>query len=107
MLQRLSAPDDGATNRAADSGSESCSTAGSGTEWFSAAARTLLGKDAGLHLHYITGYPERSCYYYAKGDRQPPADFLYQLFRSEQGEPFFLAFMAGCNSGWWTSLQKE
>jgi hypothetical protein len=76
------------------------------SDWFVEAVKTL-GKDAGLHLHYITGYPERSCYYYAKGEREPPADFLRALFRSPQGLPFFRAFMHGCEAEWWRDLEQS
>lgn len=74
--------------------------------WFVAAVRTICGKDAGLHLHRITGFPERSCYRYAAGDREPPADFLRALFRSPQGAPFLAAFMHGCEAGWWRDHQR-
>lgn len=71
------------------------------------AAKTVLGKDAGLHLHYITGFPERTCYRYASGEREPPMDFLRALFHSPQGEPFLLAFMEGCTAPWWRSLREQ
>lgn len=97
-----------ATKGNAACGSDDLSTAVRGSEswlWFSNAAQSLLGKDAGLHLHRITGYPERSCYYYASGERAPPVDFLRKLFHSAQGEPFFLAFMSGCDARWWREHQ--
>lgn len=75
------------------------------SDWFAPAAQALLGKDAGLHLHYITGYPESSCYAYVARDpakrRRPPEHFIRALIRSPQGEPFFLAFMDGCEAPWW------
>ena len=83
------------------------STAGSGREWFPEAAQAVLGKDAGLHLHYLTGFPERSCYYYAAGKREPRVDFIRALVRSPQGEPFFNAIMSGCTAQWWLDLQRE
>lgn len=79
-------------------------------EWFYAAAQSLLGKDAGLHLHYITGYPQSSCYAYVARDvdsrRRPPGHFLRTLFWSDQGAPFFEAFMHGCKAQWWLDLQR-
>lgn len=114
MLAKLSAAELAAINAAAVPGSEEhlagkakSSTAVPGSDesqWFKDVARLLLGKDAGLHLHYITGYPERSCYYYAKGERPLPGDFLHKLFRSPQGEPFLRAFMHGCE--WWQQVER-
>ena len=76
-------------------------------DWFPAASRTILGKDAGLHLHYATGYPERSCYYYASGERAMPAHFLRKLIHSDHGEPFFHAFMEGSTAPWWIDMQRR
>lgn len=75
-------------------------------DWFGEMARGLLGKDAGLHLHYITGFPERTCYYYASGERKPPAYFLRALLRSEQGASFLRALMDGCTAPWWLDHQR-
>lgn len=108
MHGNISAAAAGAINDAAAFGNEDEATAanGSGSSlWLRDAAKTMLGKDAGLHLHYITGYPERSCYYYAKGERQPPEDFLRKLFHSEQGEPFLRAFMHDC--AWWQEREQR
>lgn len=99
----------GASNRPAACGSDFGVTAASGSDaenWLKTASSALLGKDAGLHLHYITGYPERSCYYYASGERAAPADFLRKLFRSPQGEPFLLAFMQDCDADWWREHER-
>lgn len=78
-------------------------------EWFYEAAHRLLGKDAGLHLHYLTGYPQSSCYaYVARNERQrrrPPEHFLRVLFRRPEGREFHAAFMAGC--AWWIELQAD
>lgn len=79
----------------------------SGSDWFPQAAKVILGKDAGLHLHYLTGYPERSCYRYASGERAPPENFLRKLFHSSQGEPFHAAFMHGCGAQWWLDVQRQ
>lgn len=76
-------------------------------DWFYEAAQTLLGKDAGLHLHYITGYPQSTCYAYVANNpekrRKPPGPFLRTLFHKPQGRPFLFAFMHGCD--WWTDVQ--
>lgn len=113
MLDRLSAPSRGATSRAiaSDSGTPPTVASDSGDgEWLAQAAQHLLGKDAGLHLHYITGYPESSCYKYVAKDkdkrRSPPEHFLRALFHSPQGEPFFLAFMEGCRAEWFDDLKR-
>lgn len=79
-------------------------------DWFYNAAQQLLGKDAGLHLHYITGYPQSSCYAYVTkikaNRRRPPDHFLRKLFHADQGEPFHEAFMAGCKAKWWLERQR-
>lgn len=98
-----------ATNGTAEVGSDQISTAESGSDdcdWFGELARGLLGKDAGLHLHCITGYPERTCYYYASGARKPPAYFLRALLRSEQGASFLAALMSDCDAKWWREHQR-
>lgn len=105
-----SEPGRSATFPAAQLGSASGRTGGQpdseSSQWFVAAVRTIIGKDAGLHLHHITGYPERSCYRYASGERHPPSDFLRILFRSDHGLPFFLAFMHGSEARWWKDHQR-
>lgn len=73
-------------------------------DWFVEMARSLLGKDAGLALHLITGFEERTCYRYTAGDTKPPAYVLRALLRSEQGQPFLHAIMDGCEARWWTDL---
>lgn len=98
----------------ADCGSESGFTAASGStedcDWFFEVATGVLGKDAGLHLHYLTGYPERSCYAYVARDpdkrRKPPAHFLRTLFAHPQGEPFFTAFMQHIAAPWWRDRER-
>lgn len=104
----------GATNCAPTSGSEQSNTPACGSDaddWLFDVAQVLLGKDAGLHLHYITGYPQSTCYAYvakAKEKRRHPSDhFLRVLFHSEQGEPFFNAFMEGCEARWWLAHKRE
>jgi hypothetical protein len=73
---------------------------------FAAVVRSVLGKDAGQQLHLLTGYPERSCYRYAAGDRPPPVDFMARLFGTEQGECFFDLFMGTNRSKWWTARER-
>lgn len=100
---------DRANNGTAAVGSEQVTTAANGSDdcdWFGELARGLLGKDAGLHLHCITGFPERTCYYYASGERKPPAYFLRSLLRSNQGAPFLAALMQGCDAAWWVEHQR-
>jgi hypothetical protein len=88
--------------------SDTDATAHSGSTWFSLVARALLGKDAGLHLHLLTGFPERTCYRYTARDnpRDPPTYLLRRLLHSEQGWIWFEATMDGCDAEWWRDLQK-
>jgi hypothetical protein len=69
---------------------------------FAAMCRDVLGKNAGLQLSRITGYPESTCYRYSVGDTVPPVDFLARLFNSEVGEPYFEWLMADVNAEWWS-----
>ena len=77
------------------------------SEWFADMARGLLSKDAGFALHVITGFEERTCYRYAAGDTKPPAYFLRAILRSDQGEPFLLALMDGCEARWWVDYKRH
>jgi hypothetical protein len=94
-------------------GNDSAFTPGNGSDddWFANAARTVLGKDAGLHLHHITGFPESSCYAYAakksESRRHPSGQFLRTLIRGDHGEPFLFALMDGCTARWWTELAER
>jgi hypothetical protein len=93
-------------------GSERGTTLGSGSsdpEWFYNAAQSLLGKDAGQQLHYITGYPPSSCYAYtarnADERRRPNENFLRRLFHHPgYGKPFLNAYMHGCE--WWGEHER-
>jgi hypothetical protein len=71
----------------------------------------VAGKEAGLHLHYITGYPQSSCAYYVAKDagkrRAPPTHFARKLIHSDHGEPFFRAFMEGSTAPWWIDMQRR
>lgn len=98
---------------ASASGSVSEITSASDSEnsdWFGAVARALLGKEPGVGLHYITGFPVSSCEKYAAkteaSRRQPPGYFIRELMRSNEGEPFFLAIMDGCTAAWWVDRQR-
>lgn len=73
--------------------------------WFADMARVLLPKDAGFALHILTGYEQRSCYRYARGDRAPPADLLRNLVRGDGGETFLNFIMDG--APWWVERQRE
>lgn len=94
-------------------GSELSNTLASGSDrdgWFGNAARTLLGaNDTGLLLHYLTGYPQSSCYAYvarnAEKRRPAPDHLVRKLIHSEQGEPWFNAYMDGCTAQWWLDMQ--
>lgn len=77
-----------------------------GNEWFAEPAQSLLGKDPGLALHYITGFPESSCDKYASGTRRASGFFIVTLLRTDQGEPFFNAFMGGSKARWYAELQE-
>ena len=99
-----------AKERPAVVGSDSETTAACGSDeenhWFKRACDTLLGKDAGFALHTITGFPERTCYYYASGDRKPPEFFLRTLFSKPEGEPFWKAFNEECAPPCWPEYQR-
>lgn len=100
------------------SGNPPPSTLASGSDdddWFYDSAQHLLGKDAGLHLHYITGEPQSTCYAYVARDsekrRKISSYFLRKLLHSEQGEPWLCALMHGCRAAWWLNrehiIQRE
>lgn len=78
-------------------------------EWFYRAACALLGKDPGLQLHILTGYPVSSCSAYAHHDaqkrRRPPEHFIRAICHAEQG--FFDAFMGECHAPWWLELNRS
>lgn len=114
MHGNLPAPAGPAIIDASASGSVSAITSASDSEnsdWFGAVARALLGKEPGVGLHYITGFPVSSCEKYAAkteaSRRQPPGYFIRELIRSKDGKPFFLALMDGCQSEWWLEFQKH
>ncbi len=86
------------------SGADSAQT---GSEFFANVCSTIYGKDAGLALHLATGVPERSCYRYAGGEREVPVLVLRAIIHSDQGEPFFRAFMEGCAASWWIEFQRH
>ena len=81
------------------------------SDWFGSVARALLGKEPGVGLHYITGFPISSCEKYAAkteaSRRQPPGWFIRELIRSKDGEPFFRALMDGCTAQWWIDFQRH
>jgi hypothetical protein len=76
-------------------------------EWFYAAACSLLGKDPGLQLNLLTGYPVSSCSAYVHNEwakrRRPPEHFIRAVCHVEQG--FHSAFMGGCEARWWLDFQ--
>lgn len=114
MLDRLSGEvGRPATKATSASGSDSEITAGLDSDWFGSFARPLLGKEPGVALHYIVGddFPISTCAKYVSkteaSRRQPFAYFLRALIRSDHGEPFFLALMAGCEAQWWVDFQEQ
>lgn len=81
-------------------------------DWFYEAACAICGvKDPGYQLHLFTGWPKSSCRYFVARDpaqrRKVPSEFLRDLFRSQHGEPFFRAFMHGCDARWFAELVQS
>jgi hypothetical protein len=80
-------------------------------EWIFNTSLDVYGKDAGLHLHRVTGYPESSCYAYVARDgtkrRRPPEHFGRAIIHQSDDQRFFDAFMAGCTSPWWIEFQRN
>ena len=114
MHGNLPAPAPSAIIPASASGSEIAITSASDSEnsdWFGCVARALLGKEPGVGLHYITGFPVSSCEKYAAkteaSRRQPPGYFIRELIRSKDGEPFLRALMDGCTAQWWIEFQRH
>jgi hypothetical protein len=113
MLTNLRVASNHATVSPADSGRNvpDIGTAGCGSRFsastFSALCDRLLGTDAGARLHEATDYPERSCYYYASGQRVPPVNFILKLFTDEfYGPLFFDALMSDCGAKWWREREQ-
>ena len=110
MDAKVATDESRATNATPNIGNELSIALTSGSDpdaWFYEAARDLLGKDAGLHLHYATGVPERSCYRYASGEREVPVLMLRAILHSDQGAPFLAALMHGCAAQWWIEFQND
>jgi hypothetical protein len=113
MHGNLNDVESAATNVTPAVGSEKSNAPASGSdpdEWFPKAAPILLGdKDTGLLLHYALGrvYPLSSCYAYVQRNRPRavPDHLVRKLIRSEQGEPWFRAYMDGCTAQWWLDVQ--
>src|SRR5262245_44496571 len=79
---------------------------GKSVGWFANICKGLFALKAGLQLHYITGFEERSCQRYAAGTTEPPGDFVRAFLRSEQGGTFLAAIMDGSEAAWWRDLQR-
>lgn len=77
-----------------------------GNEWFVDLVEKLYTKDAGFVLSKVTLFEERTCYYYAAGDRKVPGFFIYTLLRSKHGQQWLNAIMDGCEEPWWLALQR-
>ena len=92
-------------------GNSSNTLATENEDWFAPVAWEILGKEAGLHLHYITGWPLSSCYAFVAKDaekrRKLHHQFLRALLHSDQGEPFHTALMDGCTAPWWLEMQHQ
>jgi hypothetical protein len=104
MLQRVSEATEVAISSTDQAGAISAQT---GSEFFASVCKAVFGKDAGLHLHYATGVPERSCYRYASGQREVPVLMLRAILHSDQGAPFMAALMDGCTAPWWLEFQRH
>lgn len=80
-------------------------------EWLFTTSVDVFGKDAGLHLHKVTGYPESSCYAYVARDsskrRRPPEHFARAVIHQSDDQRFHAAFMAGCTSPWWLEFVRN
>lgn len=75
-------------------------------QWFSQAARQLLGSDPGFALSLLVGVPDRTCYRYVSGERAPTAFIVAQLIRSEHGWQWLSALMEGSEPTWWIDIQR-
>jgi hypothetical protein len=109
MLERVSGVSRGTSFLPAVSGT--CSSAANGSDdaderWFAFAAKSLLDKDAGFALHIITGFPERTCYYYASGERKTTGHFVRSLLRSDQGWQWLNVIMDGATAAWWLEAKS-
>lgn len=82
----------------AETGSDSSSN------WFSPACRQIIGKDPGIPLRIITGFPERTCYRYAAEGIPQGGDFVRALLRSEGGHVWLNVLMDGADPQWWRDL---
>jgi hypothetical protein len=69
--------------------------------WFADACDCLIEKNPGLYLELQTGFQERSCARYAAGTRAVHPDIPRALYRSDDGEQWLRATMAGCQAKWW------
>jgi hypothetical protein len=80
-------------------------------EWFYAAACSLLGKDPGLQLHLLTGYPVSSCSAYVHNEwpkrRRPPEHFIRTACHLPNERGFFDAFMHDCAAPWWLDFNRH
>jgi hypothetical protein len=79
----------------------------SANEWFISLAGRLYPKDAGLAMHLVTGFEDRTCYRYAAGDRKTPGYLIYVLLRSDHGRQWYAAIMDGCRAKWWLERQER
>ena len=120
MFTTISERRGAATNGTPANGSEDApaigarlSTPASGSdrhEWFYVAARDLLGKDPGLQLNLLTGYPVSSCSAYVHNEwakrRRPPEHFIRTACHLPTERGFFDAFMAECEAPWWLEFNR-
>lgn len=96
-----------ATDRTDDADASTDQMVSDGDGWFRRIIKRLLPNDAGLQLHLLTGFIERTCYRYCSGERQPPGFFIRALLRSDHGWTWLCAFMDGCDAPWWSDLQRK
>jgi hypothetical protein len=74
--------------------------------WFQQIVRPILPTNAGLVLHAATGFDERLCYRYARGETQPSGYFARACLRSDLGGPILDGLMSGSTAPWWVELQS-
>jgi hypothetical protein len=63
-------------------------------------ARALWPNKAAASLACLTTAKERSCYRYAAGEIDPPAEFVVELLRGPEGERVLDWLMRGSKEKW-------
>ena len=102
-----------ARNHAAGTGQDDFVQTSGGTilppdKWFMHLAHRLWGQGdnrPAKWLRYLTGFPERSCRAYARGEVEV-SPLLYALIRGEQGNRVVDDIMRGSQATWWLEQQR-